>query len=85
MTWAKNNLETMKKRFQTSEQTYNDFNMIVNDAKRTYQTSVFAIQEKQSQIEKEQLEADRRFELYLQGDKSYTKVRLQLDDCERRN
>jgi len=75
----------MKKRFQTSEQTYNDFNMIVNDAKRTYQTSVFAIQEKQSQLEKEQLEADRRFELYLQGDKNYTKVRLQLDDCERRN
>jgi hypothetical protein len=40
----------MKKRFQSAEQIYNDYNLIVNDAKRAYQTSVFAIQEKQSQI-----------------------------------
>lgn len=40
----------MKKKFQTADQTYNEFSLIVNDAKRTYQTSVFAIQEKQSQI-----------------------------------
>lgn len=59
--------------------------MIVSDAKRTYQTLVFGIQEKQSVIEKEQLEADRRFELYLEGDKGYNKVRINLDDCERKN
>lgn len=51
----------MKKRFQSSDQTVSDYNLIVNDAKRTYQTSIFAIQEKQSVIEKEQLEADRMF------------------------
>ncbi len=61
MNWTRNNLDTMKKRFQSSDQTVNDYNLIVNDAKRTYQTSIFAIQEKQSVIEKEQLEADRMF------------------------
>ena len=61
MNWTRNNLDTMKKRFQSSDQTVSDYNWIVNDAKRTYQTSIFAIQERQSVIEKEQLEADRMF------------------------
>jgi hypothetical protein len=61
MNWTRNNLDTMKKRFQSSDQIVSDYSLIVNDAKRTYQTSIFAIQEKQSVIEKEQLEADRMF------------------------
>lgn len=45
----------MKARFQSADQAYNDYDTIVTNAKRNYQTSVFAIQEKQSQIDKEQL------------------------------
>lgn len=44
MNWTKTNLELNKKKFQSAEQTFNDFNTQVNDFKRAYQTSVFAIQ-----------------------------------------
>ncbi len=44
MNWTKSNVETTKKKLQASEQSYNDYNAIVNDNKRLYQSSVFAVQ-----------------------------------------
>lgn len=44
MNYTKTNYQANKKKFQSLEQSYNDFNTQVSDYKRTYQTSVFAIQ-----------------------------------------